>query len=118
MDSIAEVRVLTSNYQAEYGRNAGGSITVITKSGTRDFHGSAFDFYRNETLNANDFFANRSGTPRLPYRYRITGYSLGGPVYIPHHFNSDRNKLFFFWSQEFTGFKQNYGAMFVNRSEE
>ena len=114
MDSIAEVRVLTSNYQAEYGRNAGGSITVITKSGTKDFHGSAFDFYRNETLNANDFFANRSGTPRLPYRYRITGYSLGGPAYIPHHFNSDRNKLFFFWSQEFTGFKQNYGAMFVN----
>jgi Carboxypeptidase regulatory-like domain/TonB-dependent Receptor Plug Domain len=68
MDSIAVVRVLASNYQAEYGRNAGGSIMAITKSGTRDFHGSAYDFYRNETLNANDFFNNRSGTARLPYR--------------------------------------------------
>ena len=114
MDSIGEVRVLTSNYQAEYGRNAGGGVMAITKSGTRDFHGSGYDFYRNETLNANDFFSNRTGTARLPYRYRITGYSLGGPVYFPHKFNSSKNKLFFFWSQEFTGFKQNFGAMFVN----
>ena len=114
MDSIAEVRVLSSNYQAEYGRNAGGGILAITKSGSRDFHGSGYDFYRHESLNANDFFNNRSGTAKLPYRYRITGYSLGGPIYIPHVFNTSRNKLFFFWSQEFTGFKQNYGAMFVN----
>jgi hypothetical protein len=114
MDSVAELRVLTSNYQAEYGRNAGGGVMAITKSGTRGLHGSGYDFYRNETLNANDFFNNRTGTARLPYRYRITGYSLGGPIYIPHKFNTSRNKLFFFWSQEFTGFKQNYGAQFVN----
>jgi hypothetical protein len=114
MDSLAEVRVLASNYQAEYGRNAGGGILAITKSGSRDFHGSGYDFYRHESLNANDFFSNRSGTPKLPYRYRIAGYSLGGPIYIPRVFNTSRNKLFFFWSQEFTGFKQNYGAMFVN----
>lgn len=114
MDSIGEVRVLTSNYQAEYGRNGGGGVVVITKSGAREFHGSGYDFYRNETLNANDFFANRTGTARQPYRYRITGYSLGGPIYIPKTFNTAKNKLFFFWSQEFTGFKQNYGAMFVN----
>jgi len=80
MDSIAEVRVLSSNYQAEYGRNAGGGILAITKSGTRDFHGSGYDFYRNETLNANDFFNNRSGTAKLADRHRITGDSLGGLI--------------------------------------
>ncbi len=114
MDSIAEVRVLTSNYQAEYGRHAGGSIMAITKSGTRDFHGSAYTYYRQEDLNANGFFNNRTGTTKQPYRYRIGGYSVGGPVFIPRHFNRDRNKLFFFWSQEFTRIKQDYGTKLVN----
>jgi hypothetical protein len=80
MDSIGEVRVLTSNYQAEYGRNAGGGVMAITKSGTRDFHGSGYDFYRNETLNANDFFpiapAPRgypiaTGLPATPWAVRF-----------------------------------------------
>ena len=65
MDAVAEVKVLTSNYQAEYGRNSAGTINVIIKSGTRDFHGSGFWFYRHESLYANNFFSNRSGTP--PY---------------------------------------------------
>lgn len=118
MDSIAEVRILTSNYQAEYGRNAGGSITAITKSGTSSFHGSAYEFYRHESLNAANFFSNRSGTPKQPYRYRITGYSLGGPAYIPQKFNTGKDKLFFFWSQEFTGVKTDYGAVFANMPTE
>jgi Outer membrane receptor for ferrienterochelin and colicins len=79
MDAIAEVKILTTNYQAEYGRNSGGLITVITKSGSKDFHGSAYEFYRHESLNANNFFNNRTGTAKAPYRYRITGYSFGGP---------------------------------------
>jgi hypothetical protein len=114
MDAIAEVRVLTSNYQAEFGRNAGAGVTVITKSGSRDFHGSAYDYYRHESLNANSFFNNRTGTPKSPYRYRITGYSIGGPVFIPGKFNQERNKLFFFWSQEYTGVKRDYGTQLVN----
>jgi len=114
MDSVGEVRILTSNYQAEYGRNSGGAITAITKSGTTEFHGSAYNFYRHESLNANNFFNNRSGTPKQPYRYRISGYSIGGPVYIPKKFNTDRSRLFFFWSQEFTGVKRDFGTRFAN----
>lgn len=114
MDSIAEVKVLTSNYQAEYGRNSAAVISVVTKSGTREFHGSGYNFYRHETLNANNFFNNRTATRKLPYRYRISGFSIGGPIYIPAKFNSDKDKLFFFWSREYTGVKRDYGSQFVN----
>ena len=114
MDSIAEVKIMTSNYQAEYGRNGGGLVTVVTKSGSRDFHGSAYDYYRHESLNANDFFNNRTNTPKSPYRYRITGYSVGGPVFIPKLFNRERNKLFFFFSQELVGSRVNMNPQFIN----
>ena len=83
MDSIAEVKVLTSNFQAEYGRNGGGVITVITRGGGTDFHVSAYDTYRHESLNANSFWNNRTKVAKAPYRYRITGYTVGGPVFIP-----------------------------------
>ena len=115
MDSIAEVKIMTSNYQAEYGRNGGGLITVITKSGSRNFHGSAYEYYRHESLNANSFFNNRTGTAKAPYRYRITGYSIGGPVLLPKtNFNKDRNKAFFFFSQELVGSRNNWAPVFVN----
>jgi hypothetical protein len=114
LDSISEVRIMTSNFQAEFGRNSGGVITIITKSGTQQFHGTGYDFYRHESLDANNFFNNRTGTPKSPYRYRISGYSIGGPVYIPKKFNTDRSKLFFFWSEEFTGAKSNFAPQFVN----
>lgn len=113
MDAIAEVKVLTSNYQAEYGRNTGGVITIITKGGQRDFHASAYDTYRHESLNANSFFNNRTGTKKVPYRYRITGYTVGGPITIPKVFNTSRDKLFFFWSQEYVGQRKDYGTRFV-----
>jgi hypothetical protein len=118
MDAISEIRVLTSNYQAEYGRNSGGAISAITKSGTRSFHGSAYNFYRHESLNANSFFNNRTNTPKSPYRYRISGYSIGGPIFIPGKFNTEKEKFFFFWSQEFTGVKRDYGTRFVNMPTE
>ena len=114
MDAIAEVKILTSNYQAEYGRNSGGTVTVITKSGTRDLHGSAYNYYRHESLNATSFYNNRTGTPKSPYRYRISGFSVGGPISIPNHFNKNREKFFFFFSQEYTGVKRDFGAKFVN----
>ncbi len=118
MDSVAEIKVLTSNYQAEFGRNGGGVITVITKGGQRDFHGTGYYFYRHESLNANNFFNNRTGTIKSPYRYRINGYSLGGPVYIPGKFNQNKDKLFFFWSQEYVGMRRDYGTRFVNMPTE
>ena len=114
MDAIAEIKIMTSNYQAEFGRNSGGVITVVTKSGSRDFHGTAYDFYRHESLNANTFFNNRTATPKAPYRYRISGFSVGGPVYIPKKFNTDKDKFFFFFSQEYVGMKKDYGTQFRN----
>ncbi|HKV46819.1 MAG TPA: TonB-dependent receptor [Candidatus Acidoferrales bacterium] len=105
MDSIQEVKVLSSNYQAEYGRNSGGTITVVTKSGTQQFHGSGWWNYRNNWMNANDWFNKASNPikPRAKYRYNVEGYSIGGPVYIPGHFNTEKKRLFFFFSQEYTG---------------
>ena len=101
MDAIAEVKLLASNYQAEYGRNSGGVVTMVTKSGSRDFHGSAWWVHRHEGLNANGYFNNLAGRAISPYRYNVPGWSLGGPVYIPGKFNKEKNKLFFFASQEF-----------------
>ena len=106
MDAIAEMRVLTNGYQAEYGRQSGGSINVITKSGSRDFHGSGYWDHRHEGLNANTFFNNRQGIQRALYRYMIAGYSLGGPLYIPGKWNTEKRRLFFFVSQEFTQIAQ------------
>jgi hypothetical protein len=99
-EAIAEFKVLTSNYGAQYGRNGSGTIEVETKSGSQSFHGSAFEYLRNDMFNANEYFNNAAGIPRPPYKKHDFGYTVGGPVYIPHHYNSDKQKTFFFWSQE------------------
>jgi hypothetical protein len=101
MDAVQEMRVLTTNYQAEYGRALGANVELITKSGTTDFHGLGSYFKRHEEFNANNFFNNLNGVPKPVYRYNTWTYAIGGPVYIPRHFNSSKSKLFFFWSQEF-----------------
>lgn len=101
MDSVGEVKVLLTNYQAEYGRNAGASVTIVSKSGTRDFHGLVSYFKRHEEFNANNFFNNQQGLPKPRYRFNTWTYNIGGPAYIPGVFNRNREKLFFFWSQEF-----------------
>ena len=98
LDAIQEVKILSSNYQAEYGRNSGGTITVITKGGTNKFHGSAWAYHRHEEFNANDYFNNENGLPRPLYRYNVDGWSFGGPVPLGWL----KNKLFFFGSQEYT----------------
>ena len=113
MDAIGEVKVLTSNYQAEYGRNSAGTINVVIKGGTQAFHGSAYWYYRHESLNANGFFLNRTGTQRPIYRFNSGGYSIGGPVYIPGKFNTNKDKLFFFFSQEFVRRRLYPGVRFV-----
>ncbi len=115
LDNIAEFKILTSNYQAEYGRSAGGSVQIVTKGGTKDFHGTGYWFHRHEGFNANSFFNNAEGRrangtevrPRNFYRYNYQGYNIGGPMYLPKSifgplggFNENKDKLFFFWSQD------------------
>jgi hypothetical protein len=101
LDSISEVKVLLSGYQAEYGRMSGANIQLIAKSGTRDFHGLASYYKRHEQFNANNYFNNQLGLPKPWYRFNTYNYNVGGPVYVPGKFNRNREKLFFFWSQEF-----------------
>ena len=113
LDSIAEVKVQASNFQAEYGRTSGATIVVVTKSGSKQFSGTAAYFRRNEDYNTNTWERRQAcntataagGTstscakPR--YRYDNTAYTIGGPVLIPGtSFNSNRDRLFFFWSQD------------------
>ena len=100
LDSVQEFKILTGVYQAEYGRSMGAQISVVTKSGTSEFHGSSYWFHRNDSLNANNWLNNRNGLPRNLFRFNDLGYTLGGPVYIPKILKS-RDKLFFFWSEEF-----------------
>ena len=100
VDAIAEFNVLRSQYSAEFGRDAGGAVNVITKSGTNDLHGDAYEFFRNDKLAANNFFNNAGSVPRPPLRYNNFGYTVGGPVYIPKVYNG-KNKTFFFFSEEF-----------------
>ena len=102
VDAIEEFKVLRGNYGAEYGRSAGGVINVITRSGTKDFHGGLYEFFRNDVLNANDW-SNKQQTPaapRTPFRYNDFGGTIGGPVFIPHVFNQSRQSTFFFFSEE------------------
>src|SRR5262249_10833697 len=90
------------NYQAEYGRSSGGTINVVIKNGTRDFHGSGFYFKRHEQFNANEFFNNLRNVPKPLYRFNYWGGTIGGPVINPGtSFNKNKDKLFFFWSQEY-----------------
>jgi Carboxypeptidase regulatory-like domain len=99
IDAIAEFKVLTSNYGAQYGRNASGTVEVETKSGTNAFHGNAYYFGRNDALNARNFFEDKTeATPK--FKKHDFGYTFGGPIFIPSHYNSEKKKTFFFWSQE------------------
>ncbi|MEO8726683.1 MAG: TonB-dependent receptor [Acidobacteriaceae bacterium] len=100
VDAIAEFKTQRGLYNAEFGRNAGGQVNVVTKSGTNQFHGDAYEFFRNDVLNANNYF-NKLATPIVPrskLRYNDFGYTIGGPI----KFHRDSNpKTFFFFSQEF-----------------
>jgi hypothetical protein len=105
IDAIAEVKVMVSNFSAQYGSRAGGQLVVSVKNGTNQFHGSAFYFYRHETLNANEFFNNASRLQRPLYRYSNEGGTIGGPLLIPGtNFNKSRTRLFFFFSEDYLSF--------------
>ncbi len=98
-DAIAEFKTLRGQYSAQFGRNASGQIDVVTKSGTNSIHGSAYEFFRNNALDANGYANNFLGTKIGPYHYNVFGFAVGAPVYIPKIYNG-RNKTFFFVSEE------------------
>lgn len=113
-DAIAEVKVLRNNYSPEFGNNGGAQINIVTKSGKKDYFGSAYYFLRNEALNANSFFNNRQGLEKARYRHNIWGFNGGGPVQIPWLYpNQDKKKLFFFYSLEKPRTITPSGAKFV-----
>ena len=98
LDSIQEVKVLTSNYGAQYGRTASGTVQVTTKSGTPVLHGNLYDFIRNEAFNTRNYFDIGSNAPL--YRRQDFGGTIGGPLTIPHVYNRNKDKTFFFFSEE------------------
>jgi hypothetical protein len=104
-DTIEQVRVLQNNYGVQYNLNDATAMLLQTKSGTSTFHGLAFEYLRNNALDARNFFEPTVS----PLKQNIFGYTLGGPVVIPGHLNSKRNKVFFFLSEQWT--RQNIGEI-------
>ncbi|MBI1786018.1 MAG: hypothetical protein HYR60_00430 [Acidobacteria bacterium] len=99
LDTTAEVQILTASYGAEYGRSAGGQVRVISKSGSNSFHGSAYEYFRNNAMDANSWSRNRNPATNFtaPDKFNQFGYNVSGPIFVPRKFNSDRSKLFFTW---------------------
>ncbi|MEN6603629.1 MAG: carboxypeptidase regulatory-like domain-containing protein [Bryobacteraceae bacterium] len=103
MDSVAEFKILTNTYDAQYGRTGGGIITIVTKSGTNDLHGSVFEYFQNAKMNANQFELNAGRVARPPMHINQYGFEAGGPVFVPKVFNG-KNRLF--WLIAYEGLKQ------------
>ncbi|MDP2996977.1 MAG: carboxypeptidase regulatory-like domain-containing protein [Bryobacterales bacterium] len=101
-DAIAEFKVLTTNYSAEYGQNSGAIINLALKSGAKDVHGAAYEYVRNDAFDARAFNA----ITKQKLRFNNFGWNLGGPLYIPGKFNTDKNKLFLFGGMEFKRLRQ------------
>jgi hypothetical protein len=101
-DAIAEFTMLSSNYPPDYGIASGATMSLSLKSGTQKFHGEVFEFNRNTDYDANQYFNKLSNpvTPRTPTHYNIYGANAGGPVFIPHLYNQNKQKTFFFWNEE------------------
>ncbi len=111
VDATSQVQILTTGYQPEYGRTSGGQVRLIPKSGTSNFHGAVFEYLRNSFFNANTWQRNNSPDPALAnhpeaFRYNQFGWNLNGPVYIPGHFNTSRQKLFFLVGQEYVRYRR------------
>jgi hypothetical protein len=99
-DSIAEFQTLDSNYSPDYGVGSGGTVLMVLKSGTHNFHGEVYEFNRNTDYNANDYFLKSGGKARPVFQLNEPGGNIGGPVWIPHVYDDARNRTFFFWNEE------------------
>ncbi len=100
MDILAEFQVLSSNYSPDYGISSGGTVTMAIKSGTKSFHGGAWEFNRNDAFDAASYFAKQSNTPTPELRLNIFGFDIGGPVFIPGIYPKHKSKTYFFESEE------------------
>ena len=109
VDALQEFRVSSSTYSAEYGRTPGGQFSILTRSGTNTFHGTLFDYLRNDVFDANDWFSNHDGIPKTPLRQNDFGGTVGGPVRIPHFYDG-KQRSFFFVSYEGLRLVQPVGA--------
>jgi predicted heme/steroid binding protein len=103
VDSTQEIQILTADYAPEYGRSSGGQIRITSKSGSQTFHGAAYEYVRNTIFDANPW--QRNAVPATtgvtaPIHYNQFGYNIGGPFYIPNHFNTSKSKVFWYWGQE------------------
>jgi len=107
LDAIQELKVLTSNYGAQFGRTASGTVQVVTKSGGAQYHGVGYEFLRNEVFNARNFFDPPGKAPL--YRRNDFGGTIGGPLYIPGFYNEKKDQTFFFFSEEFRRERSPYG---------
>ena len=105
VDALADFKIQTNNYNAEFGRAAGAVLNSTVKSGTNHLHGDAWEFLRNDALDANDYFLNQAGKPRASLKRNTFGVTLGGPVLVPHLYNG-RDKTFFFGDYEGTRLSQ------------
>jgi hypothetical protein len=107
VDAVQEIQVMTADYSAEFGRAAGGQLRVIGKSGTRDFHGSAYEYFRNSALNANTWSRNLSPTTNFasPFRYNNPGFTVGGPIWVPGMSDKWREKFFFFIGEDWVRYR-------------
>jgi hypothetical protein len=106
VDALADFKIQTNNYNAEFGRAAGAVLNATIKSGTNGLHGDVWEFLRNDVLDANDYFLNHAGKSRTEFKRNQFGFTLGGPVLLPHIYNG-RNKTFFFGDYE--GTRSNQG---------
>jgi len=107
VDSTSQVQVLSSAYPAEYGRSDGGQVRIVPKSGTSDFHGTVYEYLRNNFFNANTWQRKTAAATKdhpAAFRYNQYGFNLNGPVYIPGHWNKDKSKLFFLFGQEYVSY--------------
>ena len=99
-DTVAEVQVLTTNYQAELGRASAGQLRLVTKSGTQSFRGNMFWSHQNDALDTNTWTREQAGLEKSPHTYNAYGFTIGGPIFIPGKFNTSKSKVFFFWGEE------------------
>ena len=102
MDAIAQFETLSSNYPPDYGISSGATITLGIKSGTQNFHGGLWEYNRNTAYNANYYFNKQANPvqPRTKLNYNIFGGNIGGPIFIPGHYNVDKQRTFFFFDLE------------------
>jgi len=114
IDALSEFQTLDSNYSPDYGIGSGGTILMVIKSGSHDFHGTVYYFNRNEDYDANNYFTKLAGQGKPEFRLNEPGGNIGGPLFIPHIYNDSRKRTFFFVNEEWRRLIQGSAPTTVN----